>query len=247
MSVLFYRRPTYIVSEKGYLNAQSCQRHVERVAASNTTSPIPAELSFEAILDNKTLPPCTLGDFMDYLMYVAHDVENLQFFLWFRDYCARWEALSDSEKALSPEWKGSTAGIIEATGGQWPLSSPVASSQASLSRAGTADSRYSLHEYVTALPSVAEKGITGSGHEDDYKIFVDKSVASQKKRTSTKQDAQRINADAGVGWSGCEYHSKLARTPEISILISCKSPSSPSALSSPASSHTTWLLAHHVT
>lgn len=41
---------------------------------------------------------------MDYLVYVEHNAENLQFFLWFKDYSARFDALSPDEKALSPEW-----------------------------------------------------------------------------------------------------------------------------------------------
>ena len=41
---------------------------------------------------------------MDYLVYVEHNAENLQFYLWYKDYVKRFEALSDSEKALSPEW-----------------------------------------------------------------------------------------------------------------------------------------------
>lgn len=46
---------------------------------------------------------------MNYLKYIEHDAENLQFFLWFRDYSERFENLSDSEKALSPEWTTSQA------------------------------------------------------------------------------------------------------------------------------------------
>ena len=41
---------------------------------------------------------------MDYLVYVEHNAENLQFCLWFRDYERRFNALPDKEKALSPEW-----------------------------------------------------------------------------------------------------------------------------------------------
>lgn len=41
---------------------------------------------------------------MDYLIYIAHDAENLQFYLWLQDYTARFEALPEDEKALSPEW-----------------------------------------------------------------------------------------------------------------------------------------------
>lgn len=41
---------------------------------------------------------------MNYLKYIEFSAENLQFFLWFRDYCARFEQLPESEKALSPPW-----------------------------------------------------------------------------------------------------------------------------------------------
>ena len=41
---------------------------------------------------------------MDYLIYVAHDAENLQFYLWLRDYFRRFHAAPKSEKCLSPSW-----------------------------------------------------------------------------------------------------------------------------------------------
>jgi hypothetical protein len=41
---------------------------------------------------------------MDYLVYVEHNAENLQFYLWYKDYEKRFNALSENEKALSPEF-----------------------------------------------------------------------------------------------------------------------------------------------
>lgn len=41
---------------------------------------------------------------MNYLKYIELDAENLQFYLWFKSYVERWVKLSESEKALSPEW-----------------------------------------------------------------------------------------------------------------------------------------------
>lgn len=41
---------------------------------------------------------------MNYLKYIEYSAENLQFFLWYRDYSARWESLKDVEKSLAPEW-----------------------------------------------------------------------------------------------------------------------------------------------
>jgi hypothetical protein len=41
---------------------------------------------------------------MNYLRYIEHSAENLQFYLWFKDFEARWEKLPESEKALAQSW-----------------------------------------------------------------------------------------------------------------------------------------------
>ena len=41
---------------------------------------------------------------MNYLKYIEHDAENLQFLLWARAYIEKFNALPESEKRLSPEW-----------------------------------------------------------------------------------------------------------------------------------------------
>jgi hypothetical protein len=41
---------------------------------------------------------------MNFLKYIELSAENLQFFLWFRDYSKRFNALPESERVLSPEW-----------------------------------------------------------------------------------------------------------------------------------------------
>jgi len=41
---------------------------------------------------------------MDYLVYVEHNAEFLQFFLWYYDYIQRWSGLLPRQKALSPVW-----------------------------------------------------------------------------------------------------------------------------------------------
>lgn len=41
---------------------------------------------------------------MDYLVYVEHDAENLQFFLWFCGYVEKWSQLPESERERSPAW-----------------------------------------------------------------------------------------------------------------------------------------------
>ena len=46
----------------------------------------------------------TVRDFMNYLIYVEHDAENLQFYLWYKDYVKRFTALGARDAALAPEW-----------------------------------------------------------------------------------------------------------------------------------------------
>ncbi len=41
---------------------------------------------------------------MNYLIYIEHAAENLQFFLWYRDYVQRFSALPDGERGLAPVW-----------------------------------------------------------------------------------------------------------------------------------------------
>lgn len=41
---------------------------------------------------------------MDYLVYVEYNAENLQFYLWYKDYTKRFNALPENEKVLSKEW-----------------------------------------------------------------------------------------------------------------------------------------------
>ncbi|EON66761.1 hypothetical protein W97_06009 [Coniosporium apollinis CBS 100218] len=101
-AVLFYKRPDLVCKLPGPLGQSECQKYVERTLKKKGS--IPPALSFDRIVANKTLPPCSLIDFMDYLLYVSFDAENLQFYLWLHDYTKRFNALKKEEKALSPEW-----------------------------------------------------------------------------------------------------------------------------------------------
>lgn len=41
---------------------------------------------------------------MNYLIYIERSAENLQFFLWYRDYVQRFKEAKTSDIALAPEW-----------------------------------------------------------------------------------------------------------------------------------------------
>lgn len=50
------------------------------------------------------LQPVTIRDFMEFLKYIEHSAENLQFYLWYKDYEQRFNNLPESERVLSAEW-----------------------------------------------------------------------------------------------------------------------------------------------
>lgn len=84
------------------MTVSSCQAYVERTSKHKRS--IPPDLCFENVVQNRAMPPCSRQDFMEYLVYVSHDAENLQFWLWYEDYSHRFFATSKSEQALSPPW-----------------------------------------------------------------------------------------------------------------------------------------------
>jgi hypothetical protein len=54
MSILFYRRPDYLAKPNGPINATECQQYAER--ATLTKRAIPNGLSFDEVIEGKTLP-----------------------------------------------------------------------------------------------------------------------------------------------------------------------------------------------
>ena len=48
---------------------------------------------------------------MNYLIYIERAAENLQFFLWFKDYSRRFSSLPASGKALASKWVSDTTEV----------------------------------------------------------------------------------------------------------------------------------------
>ncbi|KAJ2973187.1 hypothetical protein NUW58_g9000 [Xylaria curta] len=106
---LNYRRPEYVDKEEFIRSANSAAFDETSDASlksgrSGASSGIPEALTFDKIINGGTCPPCTLRDFMNYLIYIEHSAENLQFFLWYHDYIRRFYEAPISEIALAPEW-----------------------------------------------------------------------------------------------------------------------------------------------
>lgn len=68
---------------------------------------------------------------MNYLVYIEYSAENLQFFLWYRDYHKRFNELPSSEQVLAPEWtveeaEASTSQANAAAAAQIPMTKEAA-------------------------------------------------------------------------------------------------------------------------
>jgi len=110
---LTYRRPVYVndsASESSSDVSDSGDEKHNRNSLSlrsgnaGTMPGIPESLTFDKIINGGTCPPCTVRDFMNYLIYVEYSAENLQFFLWHREYQSRFSEAKTSDLALAPEW-----------------------------------------------------------------------------------------------------------------------------------------------
>ena len=104
MSILFFKKPTRIAPSGGPLTPSPKDTNGASDACRDAA--IPTELSFENVVCNKCAPPCSLQDFLDYLMYVEKRAENLQFYLWMVDYYQRFRSAPKAETDLSPRWTG---------------------------------------------------------------------------------------------------------------------------------------------
>jgi hypothetical protein len=111
---LTYRRPDYVphgrqASTDSVQSAKTERSHPSEGSGQSlrrvpTPPGIPEALSFDKVIDGACCPPCTKRDFLNYLKYIERAPENLQFFLWYKDYQNRFDELPASEKALAPEW-----------------------------------------------------------------------------------------------------------------------------------------------
>ncbi|PGG95883.1 hypothetical protein AJ80_09901 [Polytolypa hystricis UAMH7299] len=80
----------------------------QRAATTTAIWGIHDALSFDMIINSYTCPPCTVRDFMNYLLYIERAAENLQFFLWYKDYARRFSLIPENQRELSGAWDEKT-------------------------------------------------------------------------------------------------------------------------------------------
>ncbi|KEF52945.1 uncharacterized protein A1O9_10851 [Exophiala aquamarina CBS 119918] len=86
----WYRKPSYrdFKTFTQTINADIEQGVTSRAPSiiSQSDDTIPASLTLDRVLANKTCSPLSLYDFYMYLKHIELSPENLEFYIWFRDY-----------------------------------------------------------------------------------------------------------------------------------------------------------------
>ncbi|KAK2627226.1 hypothetical protein QTJ16_003192 [Diplocarpon rosae] len=90
----WYRKPSYVDVNQfattindgsaALGNSTTCRDSTKLKRKSSTD--IPSKLSLEKILKNRTCSPMSLYDFYMYLKYIEHSSENLEFYVWFKNF-----------------------------------------------------------------------------------------------------------------------------------------------------------------
>ena len=137
--------------------------------------------------------PCTLRDFMMYLHFFEHTVENMQFLLWHEDYTRRFEALPASEKALSPPWEPTAE--AEQTYDSMRISKVARNSTAIRLFGGDQQAKESLDMgdrmgVVTAGDKIAADSDFNGSHREGTKDY--------------KETAQQAFTQADLKWQPCK-------------------------------------------
>jgi hypothetical protein len=123
---------------------------------------------------------------MDYLVYIEHSAENLQFYLWYRDYVRRWNALPASQRALSPKMRPDLADY------------PILNREKRTSREGKVPS---------ARPNMRSEGWNANGisflfDEQDEDLDAASFIAASFDKSTTPADGD-ISAQVGLKWQPC--------------------------------------------
>ena len=123
-------------------------------------------------------------------MYVSHDAENLQFWLWLQDYTRRFYAAPRSEQVLSPPWYQ-----VEAPQTYVPdPNQPVAERK-----------KPTVNAYEIDFDN-PEPAMSPGSPQFDKQSFLSGSTGTKLSAADSAQDA---NAQMGLKWQSCTYHLPL--------------------------------------
>ncbi|KAF8540228.1 hypothetical protein BDD12DRAFT_43044 [Trichophaea hybrida] len=162
-NIFTYHRPNHVKSLSSATDSSAVELRPTQSLSSSSgyrsgIAGIPARLSFDKIIEGHTCPPLTCRDFMNYLLYVEHCAENLQFYLWYRDYVERFEKLPELERNLSPEYSPVSAAAAETI----PAPVPAALRGPNSPKVSRAIQRFVSDTFATESARNLNEGLTES-------------------------------------------------------------------------------------
>lgn len=136
---------------------------------------------------------------MDYMVFVSHDAENLQFWLWLRDYSERFFAAPRSEQVLSPPWHP-VEGTHVYDNGLDQSSRTANRSKKDVSEFETQMDTFEMTKFPPTSPGFDSASLA--------------SGPSQSTRTF-ETSVEETNAQMGLKWQSCTYRLRLGQFPEV--------------------------------
>lgn len=141
--------------------------------------------------------PCTTRDFMNYLIHVERSAENLQFYLWFRDYNKRFAALPPSDSVLSPECRDKNPADVDSRPRHSKAPKPLDLTVADVLKDGDLKPPLSANPFDTPPPSPNSNNgsIPSSAAEVSSRLFGSEPVSTLHSNTA----ARKLAAEAFEG------------------------------------------------
>ncbi len=156
---------------------------------------------------------------MNYLKYIEHAAENLQFFLWHRDYTKRFYQLSDSERILSPEWTVSQADADALVAQSQPRQMKVGADTAAALKGTGLESAPQILENEKANPfhtpsrtrTPSDESPRFTSSEMDASDYRSEGWASSNNTENMRKKAKGAYDEAGLKWQPCKGHFNSTR------------------------------------
>jgi hypothetical protein len=144
---------------------------------------------------------------MDFLKYIEHSAENLQFYLWFKDYVTRFEALPEGERNLSTEWtqaqEEAEKNSYRAQLKQKPLA--VEANEILKAQSLLAEKESPVSEKPDPFSDARDISSSGSKFDDSMSGSMDHTMSGfQSSKTGYSQGAEAAFQDAGCKYQPCK-------------------------------------------
>jgi hypothetical protein len=149
---------------------------------------------------------------MDFLKYIEHSAENLQFYLWFKDYVQRFEALPQSERSLSPEWTEAQEEAEKISYRAQLKQKPLAVEANEILKAQSllAEKETPVHEKHDPFTDVRDVSSRGSGFGDSFSGSMDRTETGyQSTKSGFSRGAEAAFEDAGCKFQPCKISALL--------------------------------------